>query len=454
MYKKHIFILTFLLVFTQLLHAESRAETKYVVDNGDTLYDLSKRFNVSIGELKKANGLKASQINVGTTLVIPSLSEPSELPSVVEAKQTVEPASIDKEAGVKTFSQPDTSSSSIDSPDSPGFERYQIKPGDTLSGISKAYKVSVGEIRRINALRDDRIKIGKILLIPLKKIPRQETPTNPAVAATAVATAVVTKKTSEAPYQTTVTYTVKSGDNLTAIANRHGVSIKSIKSLNGLRSDLIKVGQTIDLPGASNRRRVDVNHVVRKGDTLYALAHRHGVSISELIVHNRLRGSTIRVGQTLSIPSLADQKEGAADVIVEDETERLRKDIIKYAKLHLGSPYRFGGMSFRYGIDCSAFVLKVYRKFDINLPRTARGIYKVGQPVGKDDLQVADLIFFRTYARFPSHVGIYLGDGKFIHASSKAKRIIVSKLDNAYLSKRYIGAKRLTLGYKLASLRH
>ena len=447
MCKKHIFILTFLLFSPQLLHAEGLSivtESKYVVDNGDTLYELSKRFSVSIEEIKRSNGLSGSKIEVGATLLIPSPPESSELPPAARAQQTAEPDSVDIDPPGEVLPQPDTYR---DIPDQQEFEKHRIKPGDTLSEISKVYGVSVGELRRVNALLDDKIKIGRILLIPPKEIPRQVAPTN-------TSTAVAAEKTREAPYQPTVTYTVERGDNLTAIAKRHGVSIKSIKSLNGLRSDLIRIGQTIELPGASNRRRVNVSHVVRKGDTLYALALLHGISINELMVHNRLRGSTIRVGQTLSIPSMMGRKEGGADVIVEDETERLRKDIVEYARLHLGSPYRFGGTSFRYGIDCSAFVLKVYEKFDIDLPRTARGIYKVGQPVHKDELEAADLIFFRTYARFPSHVGIYLGDGKFIHASSKAKRIIVSKLDNAYLNKRYIGAKRLALGYKLASLRH
>ncbi|MDH4101615.1 MAG: C40 family peptidase, partial [Nitrospirota bacterium] len=91
----------------------------------------------------------------------------------------------------------------------------------------------------------------------------------------------------------------------------------------------------------------------------------------------------------------------------------------------------------------SAFVQKVFGFLSVDLPRTAREQFRIGEKVAKSELREGDLVFFKTYAKFPSHVGIYIGDNKFIHASSVNKKVSVSTLDAPYYTKRYIGAKRL-----------
>jgi len=123
----------------------------------------------------------------------------------------------------------------------------------------------------------------------------------------------------------------------------------------------------------------------------------------------------------------------------------LKDELIKVAKKYLGVPYKFGGTSTKTGIDCSAYVNKVFKSFDVILPRTARGIYKKGNHVSKSKLQKGDLVFFRTYAKFPSHLGIYMGDGNFIHASSAKKKVVITKLSGKYYKRRYIGAKRIKI---------
>jgi hypothetical protein len=80
---------------------------------------------------------------------------------------------------------------------------------------------------------------------------------------------------------------------------------------------------------------------------------------------------------------------------------------------------------------------------DVDLPRTAREQFQFGYEVPPSDLQKGDLIFFRTYASFPSHVGIYLGDNRMIHASSRSHRVVISSLDSPYYRARFIGAKRI-----------
>jgi len=85
----------------------------------------------------------------------------------------------------------------------------------------------------------------------------------------------------------------------------------------------------------------------------------------------------------------------------------------------------------------------VYSFIGQNIPRSAREQFNIGESVDKDDLATGDLVFFRTYASFPSHVGIYLGNNLFIHASSLSKKITIDSLESPYYFRRFIGAKRI-----------
>ncbi len=123
------------------------------------------------------------------------------------------------------------------------------------------------------------------------------------------------------------------------------------------------------------------------------------------------------------------------------ERERMLMEIIKY----LDTPYKYGGTS-KNGIDCSAYTQAVYsHALSINLDRSARAQYHEGDAVkSKADLQFGDLVFFNTRRRVkPGHVGIYIGDDLFTHASSR-NGVTVSSLDDSYYRKRYMGARRIT----------
>ena len=103
--------------------------------------------------------------------------------------------------------------------------------------------------------------------------------------------------------------------------------------------------------------------------------------------------------------------------------------------------YRLGGVS-KSGIDCSGFVMVTYRdKFGINLPRSTKGQVLVGRAVRKRDLQVGDLVFFKT-ALFTRHVGIYMGRRRFLHASA-SRGVMVSSLDNPYWKSAYWTSRQL-----------
>jgi cell wall-associated NlpC family hydrolase len=108
----------------------------------------------------------------------------------------------------------------------------------------------------------------------------------------------------------------------------------------------------------------------------------------------------------------------------------------------LGTRYRSGGDSPSTGFDCSGFTTWVFNKYGINLPRSSREQFQVGQQVAKTNLKKGDLVFFGS-KRGISHVGIYLENGKFIHSASNGKDVQVSSLDEDYWRARYAGGRRV-----------
>ena len=122
----------------------------------------------------------------------------------------------------------------------------------------------------------------------------------------------------------------------------------------------------------------------------------------------------------------------------------------KTATSLIGVKYVYGGTTTR-GFDCSGFVGYVFDKNGINLPRSSSGMYSTGTAVSKTNLSTGDLVFFNTSGRGVSHVGIYIGDGKFAHASS-SRGVRVDKLNDPYYwGKRFVGAKRIANVTTIAS---
>lgn len=117
-------------------------------------------------------------------------------------------------------------------------------------------------------------------------------------------------------------------------------------------------------------------------------------------------------------------------------------DLLRTADRQLGLKYKYGGISPRTGFDCSGFVMWVHSSYGINIAREASAQFKQGKKVKKRNLRAGDVVFFETYKPGPSHVGIYDGQGKFIHSPNSKSSVMYTKLSNSYYTKRYLGARR------------
>lgn len=203
---------------------------------------------------------------------------------------------------------------------------------------------------------------------------------------------------------------------------------------------------------------------VRKGDTLYKISKRFNVPVREIKSANHLTKDRLKPGQRLLLPKgvpqekarpqdLLDGADGPEEIVDLTnqaplgrwESEKDRHLLVRVAKSFIGAPYKLGGETVK-GMDCSAFVRKIYAIFGLDLPRSAREQFKLGSPVAREDLLPGDLVFFRTnrFAPHPTHVGIYIGDGNFIHAAGGRRRgVTIDSLSSDFFSRTYVGAKRL-----------
>ncbi len=197
-----------------------------------------------------------------------------------------------------------------------------------------------------------------------------------------------------------------------------------------------------------------IEYKVKRGDTIDRIAALFSVEKDDLIETNNLTAKNkLSPGKTLLVPRIVEENDDGEEIVTlkssplkpwKNSDEKYM--LVKVAKSFMGAPYKYGGNTLR-GLDCSAYVKKIYEIFDVQLPRSAREQYHVGTRIGRDELAVGDLVFFKTrrYAKYPTHVGIFIGDGNFIHASSGKGRlgVKIDSLSSDYYSGAYIGATRI-----------
>jgi len=296
------------------------------------------------------------------------------------------------------------------------------------------------------------------------------------------------------------TVVVKENDTVWSLARRYGVLPQDIVTANRLRNaDSLHPGTRLRIPapvtpqvvpatmqrrGVINRDRVCVRYAPNRTDRSVTLLDKgHSVTVTarrgdwlQVRLSNGttgwVRADLVTVQGTLaaqaprSAPKQVARRseppkpqksqshraialrrfrmEASVAQQTGEEGGSLGEAIVRTASRYQGVRYRWGGSS-RSGFDCSGFTRYIYRhKAGIDLPHSASAQFRQGTPVSREDLRPGDLVFFQTYRRGASHVGIYIGNGKFIHASSARGRVRVDSLDEGYYRQRYLGARRIT----------
>ncbi|HMK59586.1 MAG TPA: NlpC/P60 family protein [Dissulfurispiraceae bacterium] len=299
---------------------------------------------------------------------------------------------------------------------------YKVKKGDSLAKISRKFHVPVVRLKEANDLDSNDLSVGKKLVIPGKASAETGKKKNLAKSAITHKAEQTEKNDSDVPEAKPASgkdsteaiienryHIVRAKETLAHIADRYGLSVAELKDLNDMHSNRLKVGQKL-IVGRSNAAPEQT---------------------VETTIQNRKVSTTERIAEVKAL-SQSDELTSLS----------VKERLILFAKKMINLPYKFGANGV-VGVDCSAFVQKAYSFVGHSLPRSAREQYTVGQAVDKDELQTGDLLFFRTYASFPSHVGIYIGNNLFIHASAKSKKVRIDNIEMPYYVKRFIGAKRL-----------
>jgi hypothetical protein len=217
---------------------------------------------------------------------------------------------------------------------------------------------------------------------------------------------------------------------------------------------------------------VIVEHRLERGQTMASVARQYGVPLEAVVKANpELVPESLPVGTLIKVPTdgcappaPAAEPTAQEPLLSEPWLEVTLPDgsrawaprtallmgsrnpldsegVLGIARRFLGTPYRWGGMTPN-GVDCSGYVQEVFELAGYALPRLADDQYNATVPVETADAKAGDLVFFSTYLPGPSHVGIYLGEGRFLHASS-SRGVIEARLDEEYFATRYLGLRRI-----------
>lgn len=286
-----------------------------------------------------------------------------------------------------------------------------------------------------------------------------------------VLTGVMAVAPAEAQSRPVTIHHVQPGDTLWALARRYGTTPEHLAALNAIAMDeFLSIGQVLKVPGVplgtrtsrtvSRQDRImrsagprTTIHRVQAGETLWAISRRYGTRPAQIAALNGIDvDGTLRIDQVLTVPAPGGPEAARrqpqrgddppqAGVGRPSRGARWASALVALATRHLGVRYRWGGMT-PAGFDCSGFLGYVFQHAGVSLPRTTYAMFESGTPVARDALEVGDIVFFETVAPGPSHAGVYLGDGRFIHASSGAGGVTITALEHRYYAARYLGARR------------
>lgn len=296
--------------------------------------------------------------------------------------------------------------------------KYKVKSGDSLYKIAHKNHTTITKIRKANGIKKGEVlKLGKVIKVP-KSVSHSTKKKK------------VVKNSSKKKSTTLTKYRIKKGDTLSSIARKHRTTVAKLRKANGLKkSSTIKLGKTLKVP--QNKKTIKFAKVKKN-------------------ISNKKLAASLSHLDTISLEAGKAKKRKTfafSDIFVgkNDQNADKCKKITSLAKTKLGKRYVWGASGTKNTYDCSSFTKYVYRNIGVTIPRTSINQSKFGKYVKRNELKKGDLIFFDTSKRrkgYVNHVGIYLGDNKFIHASSAKKKVVITSLNKNFYSNRYRGARR------------
>lgn len=366
---------------------------------------------------------------------------------------------------------------------------YVVRNGDNDWGIAHRLHVSQHRLHLANPhVNWASIQPGQHLTVP--------------AGSTAPSSSVVSKSAAKKSAHGGGTYVVRGDDNDWTISAKLGIANKVLRQLNPtVRWTRLQSGQKLNVPrsvasrpihrigtryarvntdSVTLRRGPGVDHdkvtVVDGGTKAKVLDRENGwyklrfpkgtvawvrgdylSPVRTEVIHERTyathsrRRSHSAHSETRHYATTTRHRRGHTPELALDPSEVGNDAVLKTAVSYRGTRYSYGASS-RSATDCSGFTLQVMRKHGVNLPRTAREQSGVGERVGKGGLKKGDLVFFHTNrSQRVNHVGIYIGNGKFIHASSGGGHVQVNSLNDGYYSRRLVGARRVIKEKTLAT---
>ncbi|MBS1715308.1 MAG: C40 family peptidase [Armatimonadetes bacterium] len=389
----------------------------YIVKNGDTDWSVARRYGIKPSELRTMNpGVKWTALRPGFSIKVPDRQKPTLVAEVVK---------------------PTTMTLASTKPT--GTSKHKVTSDDNDWIIARGYGITPKQLRAMNPGVDwNRLRPGSTVTVPGKsgsKIARITTKRARVIRDNVV---VRSGARPDAGKVVLVEY-----GRFATVADRIGNYYKvkfSGGTVGWIRGDMLApvtaemVARAEEESGVRAVRR-------RSGEPVIARTAPKSSAKSYVARNSESRRSTPRFDRkprrTVSSPDYND-------VVASNSVDK--DGLIGTAMKNMGVHYRWGGTSTN-GFDCSGFTSYVYSRHGTRLPRTANEQSHKGQKVAKDELKKGDLVFFKTTrSDRVSHVGIYVGNGKFIHASSGGGKVRINDLSDGYYNKRFAGARRVANG--------